>query len=759
MRARFFTYVLAMLFHAILCAQEPANLGALSQNKTQSELLSQRIDTLVRYTRNQFYGSHYDQVIEVGEMTLKLAEESQDFKAYFRVSSLVGNAFLKIEDTIQAKRIFAKAVKESEDIQKAQGAIEDIEHSVKYNNARSVITARIDYGNFYAEQGIAEPAIAIYKETIPLAEKILDTTHLFILNFNIAELNLDRNDIQKATYYVGKTENYITENTVKPYLAVAKLNRGKLQFLRNEFNLAVLNFKESIELAEASGYTDPLIESYEFYSKAVVAQGDYKKGYRLNIKADSLKSAKYKLDRIQAIESVTAKFKLNQFEQDIKAQAFKSEMAEENAKWETTVLWIKIASGILVLAGIILYISYRKRKRLLADVIDKNKKYLEAKEKSEELAAAKDALLANITHELRTPMYGIIGVSSLLMNDEGLKKHAENLDSLKFSANYLLSLVNNVLELTKVNSKQKSILKKSRFDLRKIVDNVVASSRYINLENPNDYILEIDSDIPNTLAGDHLKLSQILINLIGNSTKFTDNGRIIIKVAKEDVIKNSVGIRFTILDSGMGISEENQKYIFNEFERIESVTGYQGSGLGLPIVKKLLALHNSKIDLKSQLGQGTEVSFKLYYDTAEEILEPMATNVHQLALAGNSILIVDDNKINQLVTNKILTMYGARSMMANNGYEAIEIAKRESVDLILMDINMPKMNGFEATEVIRTFNEEVPIIALTAVELEKLNGNNKEAQMNDFIIKPYDNEVFISTLLKHIGQTKSLPVS
>jgi len=668
----------------------------------------------------------------------------------FAITSLLGNSFVKIDDTLRAKRIFSEAIVEAERLRDSVHAA-NVSDKEKNKAAKRVITAQIDLGNYYALREISEPAIELYKAAIPSAEVLNDTVHLYILNYNIAELNLADKDLEGAEYYVGRTNDYVTQLKPAAYHAGAKLLTGKLNYLQGDSQKAIRNLKESIDLSERSGFTDGLIEGYDYQALAEAKIGNYKNAFELSQIADSLKRENYKTDKIEAIQTVTAKFQLNQYQQELEAQAFQNELDERAAKRETTLLWVKIASGILLVFSIFLLISYRQRKKLVVDLIDKNKKYLEAKEASEESAKAKNVLFSNITHELRTPMYGIIGVSSILEKDKEMVKHQESLDSLKFSANYLLSLVNNVLQLTKLDANKKHELDEAPFNVRNLVDQVIQSSKYINQEHPNTYNVHIEETIPERLLGDELKLSQLLMNLVGNASKFTQNGVIELHITREEDRDDKVCLNFRLKDNGRGIPSEMQQHIFDEFANTDVGDNAQGTGLGLPIVKKILELYNTELRLKSEVNEGTEVSFSLCYKTTTDIEKTPTSglNGHTVKFSGKQVLVVDDNKINRMVTRKILENYGAIATVSSNGPDAIESAKSNQYDLILMDINMPEMNGFEATEAIREFDKDVPIIALTAVEMEMVTEKNSFQLMNDFIIKPYDNKVFVETISKH----------
>jgi len=745
LKKKVFILVIALLQTILFSAQNSELKLTDSIANAQKEQKAKHLDSMVKHIRKQFYGNNLDVAIELGEPTLELANELNNLKAIVAISSLMGNAFLKVEDTLQAKRIFTNAIEKAEK---------------EHDSTRVITTARIDLGNYYALQSKRKEAIEIYKKALPLPEKLKDTTHLYIINYNIAELFLDDKDVINAQFYVEETNNYVKGLNPDAYHAGAKLLTGKLYFLQNNTQKAIEVLTESVKLSEKSGFQDGLIEGHDFLAKAYQKEGNLLETINHMQLLDTYKSEKYKSDKIEAIEYATAKYKTNFYQQEIKSQLLQNEINKQTAKRETTIFWIKIASAILIISAIFLFISYRKRKQLLYHLIDKNKQYLEEKEKSEELAKAKSILFSNITHELRTPMYGIIGISSILMRDAKLKNHKENLASLKFSANHLLSLINNVLQLTSIYSTKKEELKRNKFSLREIVENIVKSSKFINASHPNKYIVNIDDQIPEYLIGDEVKISQILINLIGNASKFTFDGEITINLTRVKNQNNKLCVHFNIKDTGVGISEEKLEMIFDEFLQSNNNDQHQGTGLGLPIVKKILDIYESEITIKSTVGEGTEIDFELCYEeTKLESTQNKDTHKHSDSLLkGKNILVVDDNKINLLVTKKTLMAYGANVSIAPGGAEGIKMANEEKFDLILMDINMPEVNGFEATKAIRQKDTHIPIIALTAVEMEKVVGESSFNLMNDFIIKPYKNNIFLDTIAKHISERQLLEV-
>jgi len=242
------------------------------------------------------------------------------------------------------------------------------------------------------------------------------------------------------------------------------------------------------------------------------------------------------------------------------------------------------------------------------------------------------------------------------------------------------------------------------------------------IQNDNKIHIKISKNIPELIRGDSIHLSQILMNLISNACKFTENGEITIKAETQFTKDSKSSIKFTIKDTGMGIAKDMQDSIFDEFSQVNTHSyNNSGSGLGLPIVKKLLALSNSTIHLESELGKGSIITFALSFEVIKEYVDkPTPIAINSKILIDKKVLIVEDNRINQIVTKKILEKNGIICTIAENGQIAIDKIKENTYDLVLMDINMPVKNGIEASKEIRKFNKTIPIIALTAVEIEEI---------------------------------------
>ena len=415
--------------------------------------------------------------------------------------------------------------------------------------------------------------------------------------------------------------------------------------------------------------------------------------------------------------------------------------------------WLSIAL-ILILSLLTLSLYKNNNLRAKANELlqDKNTELQEAKENAEKASQAKAQFLSTITHELRTPMYTVTGLTHLLLEEDPKPEQREHLNSLKFSGEYLLSLINNILDLNKLEANKVEI-EKAPFNLKKRIDGVLIALKKSAEAKNNNVHYEYDPTLPNEVMGDSLKISQILINLISNSIKFTENGDIWVRVKNAEKSAKKVVVHFEVEDTGDGISKKKQNTIFESFSQgsLQINRKYGGTGLGLSIVKNLLELMGSKIFLESKLGEGSKFWFNISYDIAESetnIVDPknMEVVLDNDIFENKSVMIVEDNKINQMITKKILEKKKMSCTVVDNGMDAIKHAKEQDFDVILMDIHMPGISGIEATKKIREFNRTVPIIALTAITIEENLEDFYKAGFNEFIPKPFNAEDFFEKI-------------
>ena len=425
----------------------------------------------------------------------------------------------------------------------------------------------------------------------------------------------------------------------------------------------------------------------------------------------------------------------------------------------TTVLGIALIT-ILSLLTLSLYKNNNLRAKANELLQAKNTELIVAKENAEKASMVKAQFLSTITHELRTPMYAVTGLTHLLLTENPTPEQKKHLDSLKFSGEYLLSLINNILDLNKLEANKVEV-EETSFDLQKRIKDVLFALGKSAKDKGNELKFEFDEDIPKEILGDPLMISQILINLVGNAVKFTKDGIVTVRVQKVSQSDTDIRLHFEVEDTGEGISKKKQKSIFQNFTQgsVAINRKFGGTGLGLSIVKNLLDLLKSKISLESTLGKGSTFKFDIKYNlnpASAELDSPHTViyDIDYVALENRYILVVEDNKINQMITRKILEKNKIVCDVADNGEVAVEKARTESYDLILMDIHMPGISGIEATEQIRLFDKEIPILALTAVTIDENIDDFHEAGFNDIIPKPYKVEVFFQKIHNALKRSK-----
>ena len=432
-----------------------------------------------------------------------------------------------------------------------------------------------------------------------------------------------------------------------------------------------------------------------------------------------------------------------------------SEIKIENEHFNKLINLLSIALvAILSLLNLSLYknniIEYKSNNLLK----EKNKELEREKEKSEKAIKAKSDFLATISHELRTPLNAINIISEILMNENPKESQVENLISLKISANHLMNLINDVLQINKIESPNVKT-EEIDFSIQKKIDNIEKSLAEIAKQNNVKFITTIDESIPKIVIGDPVKLTQILINLISNAIKFSNNGTVTTNVKLIAKTAQDVTVNFEVIDNGIGIPKDQQELIFEDFTQGSSEISrkFGGTGLGLTIVKKLLEHLGGTIQLESEENVGSNFNFQLTFKTDKNYIES-TENLDYFVLEDKRILLVEDNNITQLITQKLIEKYNATCIIAATGNEALKLSQQNNFDLIIMDINLPDINGDTVAEEIRKFNATIPILAFTAIHSEDCIKKLTSKGMNDYITKPIDSKLFydkIINLLKPVN--------
>ncbi|HXH17511.1 MAG TPA: PAS domain S-box protein [Chitinophagales bacterium] len=366
---------------------------------------------------------------------------------------------------------------------------------------------------------------------------------------------------------------------------------------------------------------------------------------------------------------------------------------------------------------------------------------LAAKELAETANRAQEQFLSTISHELRTPMNAVIGISNLLLEEDPRPDQTENLRILKFSAGNLLAIINDLLDLTKIEAGKLDFVTLD-FDLEHTLNDIKKTHSLKANNKSVELLVSVDNNVPKILVGDAYRLSQILNNLVGNAVKFTDKGKVEIKVTASSIKEDIVELNFNIKDTGIGIPADKMVHIFEPFSQASITTNriYGGTGLGLAITKRLIELQGGKIFVQSEAGKGSSFSFNVSFKKSKKESLPRESEVkHYTGFSGIRILLVEDNKVNQKVATKFLSKWDALVDIAENGAEALQKIKLNSYDIVLMDLLMPVMDGYETTRQIRKMPlcKDLPVIALTASAMSHEREKAFEAEVNDYISKPF----------------------
>lgn len=390
------------------------------------------------------------------------------------------------------------------------------------------------------------------------------------------------------------------------------------------------------------------------------------------------------------------------------------------------------------------------------DVTDQQKdmqQLLQAKDKAERSSVFKSEFLSTMSHEIRTPMNAVIGTTSLLLEENPRPDQVAYLNTLKFSGENLLGIINDILDYNKIEA-GKLELSKVQLNINALVANIKQSFLARAQEKQLDINIEVDSVIPQNLVGDPIRVAQILNNLVSNAIKFTHKGGVTILIREDQRNDKTVKLNFTVADTGIGIEQKNLGKIFEPFaQESQQHRDYGGTGLGLAIIKRLVELHGSDIKVSSTLGKGTQFNFVIEFAYAAEPVKKPAQNPLQKMqegdLAGMKVLVVDDNKMNILIASRFLNKWHISISEANNGLVATEMADANQYDLILMDLQMPVMDGFEATQIIKSRHPQLPIIALTADAMPETFAKTRNCGMDDYLTKPFMPEILFEKISKH----------
>lgn len=721
-----------LYFLVLLCVLIPRFLVAQSEPASKDSL--KRLFKLSSTALRQY---DYNKAIEYSLDLIKLAEEKQEYYHLYHGYNTLGASYTDLKDTARAKDSYEKA----------------LENALLSKNDTILWWAYNNLGNVFSEnKRTVEKGFRFYDKAIEIATKLEDSENALTPIINKGWTHLDSDQFDRAYPYLLRASDLVqdsTSNSVKSQLSTLF---GIYYSGKNNMELSRSSFENAISLAEKDSLILEASLAYDEFADMLFKNGEFEEAYMALDKHLGLQGQIFEQEKLHQMEAAYTRYETDEYRKNLEIAEREQEYKDEVISKSRQLSGIMIFSSVTMLLFLLFQIrSNRTRKQLIGQLKEKNHELFKAKEEAERLSLLKSRFFSTVSHELRTPLYGVVGLTSLLLEDNKDLKQEEDLKSLKFSADYLLALINDVLQMNKMESKLVQ-LENTPFNIQDLIKSIVKSFEFSRHQNQNEIDLQIDNTIPRELIGDSVRLSQILMNLVGNAVKFTERGKVWIKAERIGCNDGQCRIYFEVGDTGMGIPQNKQKEIFEEFSQLKANNyNYQGTGLGLPIVRKLLDLFGSSIELRSEEGKGSVFSFEILFEEGQTD-ESNTSFSGEAGVSGALIrtaLIVDDNKINRVVTQRILEQRDFTCKTTGSGPEAIEILKSEHFDLVLMDVNMPGMNGMETTREVRTFSN-VPIIALTAVEIQEMRDEILRSGMNDIIVKPYDVQQFFQTVFKNL---------
>jgi signal transduction histidine kinase/FixJ family two-component response regulator len=537
-------------------------------------------------------------------------------------------------------------------------------------------------------------------------------------------------------------------------------------FLLNNYDKAIESVNKSIELAKSQGFAPYLRDNYELLSKIYAAKKDFQKSLEYNKLYTNYRDSISNKNSVISIARLQNEFDFERKNQEIELLKKNTEIQEQKIANQNTLRNFLIAIIILIIVLlIIIYSRYREKNKVQIEII-------KAKDAAEQAKESQEQFLANTSHEIRTPMNGIIGMTNHLKDTDLSDEQREYISAINESANSLLVLINDLLDLSKINAGKMTFEKKA-FKISDLFKNLIYSLQYRSTEKNIRLLSSIDEKIPSVLIGDPVRLNQVLLNLTGNAIKFTEKGevKIVAKLLKDDG-KNQL-ILFSVQDTGIGIQESKLSTIFESFTQVNARTTrkYGGTGLGLTIAKQLIEQQGGTISVSSKVNEGSTFSFMLQFKKLprnikdQKELSIPASDFDQPNLYSMAVLVVDDNKVNQRVAALTLQKWNAKVDVADNAKMAFDKLHEKKFDLILMDVTMPDMDGFEATKFIRKKMplsiSKTPIIAMTASALIGDREKCIAVGMDEYVSKPFHPEELYDKIIKTIpisSRTKNSPI-
>ncbi len=559
------------------------------------------------------------------------------------------------------------------------------------------------------------------------------------------------NRLQEVVYYVESAEIYARQQHKNPKSVSRESLKDTLSIIFR--HLAILKSQNENRTTDRIAELDDigvLVNSKLSYLNTFIKNDEVSTPQKFTSK---------QLDQLLAVsinDSLYNKVLVIQqnLENNLKTTFVKTNNYSEKVLKLNTLLAIIFILSLAILGTLII-------KRLL-DQLSLIYKLAKEKERADNSAIVKEQFLANMSHEIRTPINAVVGFAGLLQKTKLDTDQKQFVNLIQNSGENLLSVVNDILDISKIEAGMMRITK-NPFSIKEVCTSLEMMFQHKVNEKKLKFEFDYDKNIPTTLIGDAERLNQVLINLLNNAIKFTEKGLVKLSVQLLQKTAHEVKIQFIIKDTGIGISKEKLAAVFERFEQADNNTArqYGGTGLGLSIVEKIVEMQAGEISVDSNLGEGATFKVILSYEYVNKPEEETSntTSITQSANAKKEfsnykILVAEDNKTNQTLLKFILQQWNLSYDLAENGQQVLDILRKEKYDLVLMDIQMPIMDGYQAANKVRKeLGLNIPMIAMTAHVLPTEKQKCIQAGMNDYISKPIDETVFIGMLEKYLGSS------
>ena len=698
----------------------------------------QEAEKLYEIARDDFYNLKNKESVTNAEIILIYSLNKQEFTLAAKTYNLLGLNFEQFTDYKKAIVYYKKG----------------IECAKKVNNNEVLGWLYNNIGGVYSYNGIdLNIGTYYFKEAYKHTKNLKGNS-----DFLVAALNIGANLIELKKYEEGKKYldeiklNVLKSKETDVIVSMYSSYASYYDAYENNFSKAEAEFLNAISAGKKDSQPAlklNLLDIYKAFSDFYEKHNKLDKSVAYLKSYIDLNTEIYNEEQNEILRGKDNTFRIDEINSRIE------KVEQENKDYVRKLNFNKyfiIFLTILVFTFLslmyFLYKNFTKNIKINKKLKRANIELHKAKQKTEEIAKLKTQFMSTVSHELRTPLYGVIGMTEIIENEHAELKDSKYINSLKFSAKYLLSLINDVLSLSKIESENIELNYES-INFKSELDIIVSSMEVIAKQYYNEITVEIDSNLPQFIKTDKTRLSQIIINLLSNALKFTKDGTVNIRVYSQH---NTV-LNFEITDTGIGIPQKYIDKIFDKFVQVErnSDEQFQGTGLGLAIVKRFVDSFGGAIHIESEVHKGTTIKFSIPLILGEEIIRSTSDN-NCNSIENLCVLVVEDNKVNQIVTQKILEKNNLKCTIAIDGYQALEILKTTQFDIILMDIHMPGINGFETTEKIHELGITTPIIALTASDKYELEGDISKYKMKDVLVKPFEFNDLRQIIEKHVAQ-------